>query len=41
MLAFDGGTNTSVLTLDVNGDSVADFRLEIAGNLGAGAGFVL
>jgi Ca2+-binding RTX toxin-like protein len=41
VLAFDLGSNTSVLTLDVDGDGVADFRLEIAGNVGAGAGFVL
>jgi hypothetical protein len=30
----------SLLSLDVNGDAVADLQLEIAGGVTAGAGFV-
>lgn len=39
VLAFDGANTT--LSLDVNGDSVADFRLLIDGRLDDPAGFIL
>ena len=41
VLSFDGPTNLTTLSLDVNGDGVADFRLEFVGNAGGGSGFVL
>ncbi len=41
VLSFNAARNTSVLLIDVNGDSAADSRLEIAGNVSSGSGFRL
>lgn len=41
VLSFDGAANRTTLTLDVDGDSQADFRLLMDGNVGAASGFVL
>jgi len=41
VLSFDAAHNQTTLTLDVNGDAVADFALLITGHPLAGSGFIL
>jgi len=41
VLSYDAGTNTTTLSLDVNADAVADFVLNMTGNIGQGGWFVL
>jgi serralysin len=36
VLSFDAGLNMTTLSLDANGDGVADFVLDINGNVSAG-----
>jgi len=41
VLAYDAGANVTTLTLDANGDGVADFKLLINGHVLGDSGFIL
>jgi hypothetical protein len=41
VLSFDGGTNTTTLRLDANGDGVSDFDLLINGQITTADGWLL
>jgi Ca2+-binding RTX toxin-like protein len=41
VLAYDAGSDVTTLTLDVNGDAAADFKLLINGHVLADGGFIL
>lgn len=40
-VAFNAGINATVVSLDTNGDGVADYVLQLSGNVGSTAGWVL
>ena len=41
MLTYSAVTDRTMLALDANGDGVAEFKVEIAGNISGDSGFIL